>query len=51
MKNKVNNIQDLIEILGEEKVNRLFIEYFIILAGSKLTLPEEFENVDLTGIE
>lgn len=43
---EVKDINDLIEFLGEEKVNQLFMEHYVMLTGDKLIENKDFDPLN-----
>lgn len=43
---EIKDINDLIEFLGEEKVNQLFMEHYVMLIGDKLIENKDFDPLN-----
>ena len=50
MSKRIETLDDLIEVLGEEKVNELFLQNYIRLTEGKLTVLDELKKLDLFNI-
>lgn len=44
---QIKTINDLIDLLGEEKVNELFLQNYIRLTQGKLHLTDELKDLDI----
>lgn len=51
MNKKIETIDDLIELLGEEKVNELFLQNYIRLTEGKVHISDELKELDLLNVE
>lgn len=51
VRDKIQTISDLENLLGEPKVAELFMQYYIKLVGNKLQISEDLKGLDLFNLE